>query len=288
MYPLYSLVSKFTQSLSFLILLAVLTTACGGGGGDDSPPPSNTGAGNISLDASTEGGSNTAFAAELLEQGTPANNIGVVLLHGRGGNPDTAVVRQLRNDLFLRGYTTLSIQGPVPSGFAEGGGTQPPFQNYINESATIFPEAYARIRTAINTLQARNVQKIVVIGFSMGSRMASAHVARGQIDELPIIGFVGIGMYTSGGDPLATDQTLDEIGLLTTPVLDIYGDNDTNAATTAAIRQSAYVTAGGNNYSQLALPCGAVTGNDCHKLVGLKGNSNAPLEMAVANWIAGL
>ncbi len=244
----------------------------------------------ISLDSTTEGGSTTSFSARLMERKSSVNQMGIVLLHGRGGNPDSAVVQQLRYDLYDRGYTTLSIQCPVPSGYSEGGASAPPFNNYVTEAATVFPETYARIRTAIDRLASSGHTQVILIGFSLGSRMVSAHVAHGVDDELPIVGMVGIGMYTGGGDPLTTDTTLDEVGANNIPVLDIYGDLDNGAALTATTRLTTYTDAGGSNYTQTVLDCTGVgvTGNDCHKLIGLKGASTSPLEISVSDWIAGL
>ena len=154
----------------------------------------------------------------------------------------------------------------------------------------MFLETYARIRTAINELETKGSTRVVIIGFSLGSRMAAAHVAgvRGQVDELPIVGLIGIGMYAgaSDPDPLKTTLTLDEVVI---PVLDIYGDNDTNSATTAVARKAAYDSGTGTAYTQMSLSCDAgLATNDCHKLVNLKGSSTSPLEVAVSNWIVSL
>lgn len=265
--------------LSTLLLFVSFTlVACGGG---NSPSESTT---TITLDSSSEGGSTTSTAILLSDTpigGTPAKTTGIVLLHGRGGNPDSAVVKELRKDLYNRGYMTLSIQAAFPVA-----GTS--FQNYIDDVSGpnfTFPETYARIRTAINALASRGATEIVVIGFSMGSRMMSAHVARGQINELPIVGFIGIGMYANSIDPLNVGLTLDEI---TVPVLDIYGHVDTTAVTTAATRMAAYGGAA-LDYSQVVLTCPAgVIDNDCHQLNGLKGTSNSPLETEVFDWIKNL
>ena len=71
------------------------------------------------------------------------------------------------------------------------------------------------------------------------------------------------------------------------PVLDIFGDADTNAVNTAAERRLAY---GGNttDYTQVMLDCPAgATASDCHKLRGnnLKGADDRPLETTVRNWM---
>jgi len=273
-------------------VLGLTVTACGGG--DSSSTTVDTTV-SLKLDSTTEAGSSVNFSALLLHPllGNSSNTTGIVLLHGRGGNPDSAVVRQLRKDLHNRGFITLSIQEAVPATYIEGDSVnKPPFQAYIddinNNENNVFPETYARLRTAINELESRGMTQVVVIGFSMGSRIAAAHVARGHVDELPIIGLVGIGMYAglSDPDPLRTTLTLDEVSI---PVLDLYGDNDTGSASTAIARKAAYDSGSGTNYTQISLTCDAgLTTNDCHKLVNLKGTSTSPLEVAVSNWIANL
>ena len=280
-----------TSPIIISIYLTLTLIACGGGGSASTPVDRSV---SLTLSSAIEGG-NANFASLLLKPivGSGLSQTGIVLLHGRGGNPDSAVVRQLRKDLYDRGYTTLSIQEAVPSGFVEGDSvTKPPFSAYINDvnnnTNSVFLETYARIRTAINELETKGSTRVVIIGFSLGSRMAAAHVARGQVDELPIAGLVGIGMYAgiSDPDPLKTTLTLDEVSI---PVLDIYGDNDTNSATTAVAREAAYDSGTGTAYTQISLSCdvGLAT-NDCHKLVNLKGSSTSPLEVAVSQWIASL
>lgn len=280
-------IKKIIRSI-FFFGFSLTLIACGGGG--DSTPASDPTT-TLSLSSVTEGGS--ANFSSLLLSPTAPNTTSIVLLHGRGGNPDSAVVRQLRKDLYQRDYTTLSIQEAVPAPYTEGDSTnKPPYSSYINDvisnGNSVFLETYARVRTAINELESRGSKRIILIGFSMGSRMAAAHVAKAQVDELPIDGLVGIGMYAgvSDPDPLKTTLTLVDVAI---PVLDIYGDNDTPSASTAAARKSAYESGSGLSYTQTVLACTAgSTQKDCHKLSGLKGSSTSPLEVAVANWIAGL
>ena len=112
--------------------------------------------------------------------------------------------------------------------------------------------------------------------------MASAHVARGQIDELPITGMIGIGMYANSIDPLNTALTLDEVSV---PVLDIFGDNDANAVSTAALRMSVY---GGTetNYTQTMVECINLSINCVpHNFDGYRGTGNPVLEAEVNNWL---
>ncbi len=225
----------------------------------------------VSLNSVSEGGS-YIFSGELLE--TSCASIGVVMYHGRGSMPDGPVVEELRYSLFRAGYTTLSIDNPLP---ASGKSV---FVDYVTDVDVVFDEAYARMRSAINFLQSRGVEQVVVAGFSLGSRFATAHVARGQVDELPVIGLIGIGMYGNSIEPLNVSTTLDEV---TVPVLDIYGDTDATAASSATDRLNAYDTGVGPGYAQTKLFC--LAGLNCHQLEGLKGNDSMPLEITVNAWM---
>ena len=128
------------------------------------------------------------------------------------------------------------------------------------------------------------VNRIVVAGFSLGSRLATAHVARGQqAGDLPIIGLIVLGMRANSIDPLNPGTTLDEVFV---PVLDIFGDGDTPAALTALARVNAYGGAPAD-YTQIVLDCdAALSVQECHQFNnGLKGADDRPLETAVRNWI---
>ncbi len=228
----------------------------------------------VSSNSTAEGG-DSAFSGELLE--TSCAKTGVVLYHGRGLSPTGPVVEEIRTSLNRAGYTTLSIDNPVPlNGLTD-------FTSYVNDIGIdnyVFPEAYARMRTAINYLQSLGVEQVVVAGFSLGSRLASAHVARGQDDELPILGLVGVGMYANSIEPLNVSTTLDEVSV---PVLDLYGDADTNAAITASARLAAYNSGAGQDYTQNVIVC--ISGLNCHQLEGLKGDGSMPLEVNVNAWM---
>ncbi|MBE9568034.1 MAG: DUF3530 family protein, partial [Proteobacteria bacterium] len=222
----------------------------------------------VNLDSTGEGGGG-AFSGELLE--SSCAKIGVVMYHGRGSTPTGPVVEELRTSLFRAGYTTLSIENPLPASGV------PNFSDYVTDVDAVFIETYARMRTAINLLHSRGVEQVVLAGFSLGSRFSTAHVARGQLDELTILGLIGIGMYGDSVDPLNVSDTLKEV---TIPVLDIYGDADTSAASSAAARLAAYA---GADYTQTKLFC--LAGLNCHQLEGLKGNDSMPLEITVNAWM---
>ena len=228
----------------------------------------------ISLNSVAEGG-DSVFSGELKD--SSCSDTGVIMFHGRGSLPTGPVVNELSNSLNRAGYRTLSIENPLPLNQQVG------FSSYVNDVNTdnyVFPESYARMRTAINYLESLGTKKIVVAGFSLGSRLSAAHVARGQTNELPVIGLIGVGMYANSIDPLNTSLTLDEISV---PVLDVYGDVDTNAANTATSRQAAYNTGSGLSYTQNVITC--ISGANCHQLEGNKGDDSQELEIVVNAWM---
>ncbi len=238
---------------------------------------------NITISTSSGSGFNG-----LLLQGSASPKVGVIMFHGRGGTPNSAVVRQMRQSLNNSGYTTLSIENPVPVD-ANGNGISTDFSDYVADISTgganyVFPEAYARLNASIRLLQTQGVEQVVIAGFSLGSRLASAFVANGQAtDTAPVVGLIGIGMY---GTSIASLNPIFSLADITVPVLDLFGDNDTNAVNTAAAKKAAY---GGavSDYTQVVLDCPAtLTVKDCHKLRGgLKGADDKPFEIAINNWI---
>jgi dienelactone hydrolase len=225
----------------------------------------------------------------LYREGVPGAEVGIVMLHGRGNNPNGLVVREMRTTLANAGYATLSIQNPVPAD-ANLNGDPTDFSDYVADVQgpdTVFPETYARISEAVAFMASQSIQKIAIAGMSLGSRLALAYVARGQQPgDLPVIGFIGVGMQGNSIDPLNQLTTLDEVFV---PVLDIFGDVDPDAAATAAARIAAYGGAPGD-YTQIALTCPpGIVGNDCHQLRGgLRGAEDRPFEIAVNAWMADL
>lgn len=224
----------------------------------------------------------------LLLEGSSSPKVGVVMFHGRGANPDGAVVRELRATLNNSGYTTLSIENPIPADY-NGNGSATDFADYVADISSgganyVFPEAYERLNASISLLQSQGVEQIVIAGFSLGSRLASAFVANGQVaGNAPVVGLIGVGMY---GNSLGLLNPLYQLGDITVPILDLFGDNDTNAVNTAAAKKAAYGGAA-SDYTQVVLDCAdTVIGNDCHKLKGgLRGAEDRPFEIAVNSWI---
>lgn len=285
----------------------------------------------------------SSFNGLLRDEGS---EVGVILMHGRNTafdgspmvhHPNAVVVKQLRTQLSGLGYSTLSIETPdLPLAADRNGNNRADFFEYAANEDALTADVFGRINAAIDELAARSVNRIVLAGFSMGSRYATAATAAAQLGLLgnsrDIVGLIGAGMVsslagstpTTGAPASVADingyDTLGNLRFVDLPVLDVYGDLDSNAATTAAARRAAYAgTLAG--YTQLSLTCpdftrqpyyfkrnGAVTlantytENRCHQLrngytydagagtfsfdAGLVGNPDRPLELGVTNWMA--
>ena len=136
------------------------------------------------------------------------SKIGIILCHGKGGNPESYVVQPLRLGLNRQlGYHTLSLQMP--------GGTKP-----LNEYRDDFPTACQQIKAAVSFLHGKGVNTIYLIAHSLGSRMASACLAHSP--KPAIDGFVGVGMLNNNGSPFSCLLNLQQISI---PVLDIWGED---------------------------------------------------------------
>ena len=228
----------------------------------------------LTLNSTGNGGSDS-FAA-VIRGGAGNPSVGVILLHGRGENTfDGHVILPLRIDLSARGYTTLSIDTPVPAptlGFPN----PYDYRNFREDATTganyVFPELYARVRTATDELMSLGRDKAVLVGFSMGSRLGSAYMRYGEAGSIPIIGFVGVGMASDAVASLLDTPT--SLAGVTVPVLDLYGSQD-NATVLSSVadRLSAY---SGPSYTQFQ-QIGAE-----HQWVGYE----AELIGQVAPWLA--
>lgn len=226
------------------------------------------GSGHATIEISIDTGTET-FTGLLLE-GSDSPSVGVIFFHGRGQHPDGDVVRHLRNSLHAEGYTTLSLENPVPV----TGNTS--FDDYKTHEDTIDDQVFARATAAVNELVSRNsrIDTLIISGFSLGSRFATAVAAAweqglltGISPGIELAGLVGAGMYSGIGATSPTiipPATTDDINVYDTlrnleliagiPVLDIYGHLDSGAANPAPARRSAF---GGDPgaYTQAELTC---------------------------------
>lgn len=170
----------------------------------------------------------------LYKEGS-ASDVGVILRHGRGQDPDWLVVGPLRYGLNEKlGVHTVSLQMP--------GGRKMPFQAY----GGLFEDAYERIEEGISFLRAKGVKRIYLIGHSMGARMASAYLAlRGNP---AIVGFVAIGAWSGGGDIFNSTR---HIAQLRIPALDVYGTAEAEDVNNATAREE--LTRRPPDYQQLPI-----------------------------------
>jgi dienelactone hydrolase len=208
-------------------------------------------------------GSDEIFAIHTeVERGDPRG--GAILLHGRGAYPDTPVViGPLRRYLPKHGWESISVQMPLASTSGGSSGYE-----------KLIPEAAARISAAVEHLKQRKIEKIVLIGHSLGARMA-AHYLVAENPPKEIIAWVAIGiMLEPEGSESKTSEYLSKIKL---PTLDIYGSRDLGVVhNSAQQRKAAARKAENSGYRQTV-----VTGAD-HSFVGLEG----ALASRVGAWMA--
>jgi predicted alpha/beta-hydrolase family hydrolase len=146
------------------------------------------------------------------------SKVAVVLAHGQGLDADSHVVSPLRKAIHSElGYHTLSLQMPTIA----GNRSPDTFQQY----ASTFPDAYTRIQAALDFLKnEKGVERIYLMGYSMGARMTSAFLANHPGSG--VVGYIGVGLLAGGPEPLNTNINLRKIRI---PVLDIYAENDRDA-----------------------------------------------------------
>jgi pimeloyl-ACP methyl ester carboxylesterase len=146
-----------------------------------------------------QGENNRRFLAIYAKSPKPAS--AVILIHGMGVHPDWGLIHGLRTRLADEGYTTLSVQMPVLAADAKP-------EDYL----ATFPEAALRLARAAEFLRVEGHHKIALVSHSMGARMADYFLARHSKEKVKA--WVAIGM---------TGKIYDA---QTTPVLDIFGEQD--------------------------------------------------------------
>jgi predicted alpha/beta-hydrolase family hydrolase len=146
------------------------------------------------------------------------SKVAVVLAHGQGLDADAIVVGPLRRAIHSElGFHTLSLSMPT----LPGAKTLELFHEY----ESTFPDAYARIQAAIDFLRKeKGVERIYLMGHSMGGRMTSAFLANHP--DAPVVGFIGVGLLAGGKEPLNTNLNLRRIKV---PVIDVFAENDRDA-----------------------------------------------------------
>lgn len=187
----------------------------------------------------------------------------VLLLHGRGAHPDWAdVIYPLRTLLPRHGWNTLSIQLPVASADASE-----------QDWEALLPEAGPRIEAALQALLRAGHKRIVLLGHSMGARMALDYLATARPPEA-LSAFVAVGMPThpdtleqlakavapvaaprAAPPNAASPSQVPAAPTQVLPILDIYGEEDlVSVVGMAGKRRTAARTAGNTRYRQIAIP----------------------------------
>jgi len=146
------------------------------------------------------------------------SKVAVILAHGQGLDPDANVVGPLRRAIHKElGFHTLSLSMPTLVGVK----SPELFEAY----ESTFPDAYARIQAAIDFLRKeKGVERIYLMGHSMGGRMTSAFLANHP--GAPVVGFIGVGLLAGGKEPLNANLNLRKVKV---PVIDIYAESDRDA-----------------------------------------------------------
>jgi len=164
---------------------------------------------------------------------------GAIILHGRDANPTWVdVVQPLRVGLPAAGWETLSLQLPVAAADALGAA-----------SADLIPEAFPRIAAAIDFFRQRGIVNLVLIGHSLGARMAVEYVAAEKPPEVRALVAIGL---SAGRD--RDRGTLAALQQIRRPLLDIYGSRDiAGVLSSAPLRAAASRRAGNSAYRQLEM-----------------------------------
>ena len=137
---------------------------------------------------------------------------GAIILHGIGVHPDwQQVVYPLRTRIPALGWHTLSLQMPILPNEAKEG-----------DYAPLMVEVAPRLDAGVAFLKEQGVEKIVIVGHSLGATMASYYLSTGDRD---VQGFVAIGM--PAGIRQSDIVNAEMIAGIKTPLLDLHGSNDT-------------------------------------------------------------
>lgn len=150
----------------------------------------------------------------------------VILLHDTGGHPNQqAIIKSLRTFFPEHHWATLSLQMPIREATA-------PIQDYFS----LIPEAKERLNAGIQFAKTEKAEKIVVIGYGLGSLMASAALTEKKED---VNALITISLPVPETSEINA-QTLQIIPKITLPMLDIYGALDMpNVVNSARERQVA-------------------------------------------------
>ncbi len=155
-------------------------------------------------------------------------NVGVVLLHGHGGTADGNVVGPLMRMFNAEfGFHTLSLDLPQVTGMSVG-------PQLAAAYAPRYPEVEKLIEQGIDYLaREKNVKTVYLAGFSAGTRMMTAYLAKHPTQTLA--GYVSVSTSCGGPEPMDSNDNLTRVEV---PVLDIYGTGSPNDVSCAAGRKN--------------------------------------------------
>lgn len=184
------------------------------------------------------------FLAIHTEQSSDAPKGAAIILHGIGVHPNWPdVIYPLRTRLPERGWATLSLQMPILANDAED-----------DEYAPLMPEVPPRIDAAVAFLKQQGIDNIVLIGHSLGGKMAIYYIASGapSVGDIKAVVSVGLNARETVHQSLDTALALEKFTL---PVLDLMGSEDNpDVKNTAALRRDAAAAAGNQRYEQKIMP----------------------------------
>lgn len=137
----------------------------------------------------------------------------IILLHDTGGNPNQqAVIKNLRAFFPEHHWATLSIQLPIREASAS-----------VQDYYSLLPEAKTRVLEAIKFAKSQKSEKVVVIGYGLGSLTASYALSDLKTNDVDALVTISLPVPETHE---INAQTLQIIPKLTLPMLDIYGEND--------------------------------------------------------------
>lgn len=144
----------------------------------------------------------------------------VIILHDQGGHLNQLqMIKGLRSNLPEHNWSTLALQMPV----LEMGANQ-------DDYYALFPEAQARIESAIKYLKDNKIETIVLVGYGLGALMAVYAQSEKAVDVTAI---AAISLAVPDTQDKSA-QTLEFIKKIKLPLLDIYAEGDQPAVVESA------------------------------------------------------